>query len=152
MLAMFAVGATLMGTAAAATPAGIPPHEAAPTTARHTEIVRIDKWTIQQSSGAALYQQLCASCHGVDATGDGRAAGFLSVPAPPLDRLRDEGIPREHWTYVLRAPCEDAHHWGPHGDETMPCWRRIFRQALGNDAATTLVSQKLAGYLAAIQK
>ena len=154
-VAMFVVGAALIGLAAVASPVDVTrdrPAESTRTATLQTGVVRVDPWMLHDSSGAALYQQLCASCHGVDATGDGRAARSLSVPAPPLDRLRETGVRREHWTYVLRAPCEDPHHWGPDGAGTMPCWQRIFRQTLGNGAAPTLISQKLVDYLEIVQK
>ena len=37
-----------------------------------------------QASGAKLYAQNCAACHGVDGQGDGPQAGDLPVPPPDL--------------------------------------------------------------------
>ena len=61
------------------------------------------------------------------------------------------GVPREHWTYVIHSPCEDAHHWAAHGTETMPCWRQIFREALNSPNLPMLVSAKLGDYLEGVQ-
>jgi len=117
------------------------------------EVVLVDKWRLLQSDGAQIYDNLCASCHGAEGRGAGRAARSLAVYPPPLDHLAKAGVPEEHWTYVILAPCEDAHHWGPHGAATMPCWQRVFRQALGGtDAGPMLVSAKLSTYLREIQE
>ena len=117
------------------------------------EVVRVDKWLLLQSSGAELYGELCASCHGAEGKGNGPAARSLAVYPPPLDHLEKDGVAESHWTYVVLAPCEDVHHWGPDGTKTMPCWQRIFRQALGGtDAGPMLVSAKLETYLKGIQE
>jgi mono/diheme cytochrome c family protein len=129
------------------------PGATAADTAVRPEVVRVDKWRLLQSDGAQLYQNLCASCHGVEGSGAGPAARSLTVYPPPLIGLAKAGVPEEHWTYVILAPCDDAHHWGPHGDATMPCWQQVFRQALGGtDAGPMLVSAKLRTYLGEIQE
>lgn len=43
------------------------------------------------ASGAALYADYCAVCHGTDATGDGPMAEVLTVPPPDLTRLSAGG-------------------------------------------------------------
>lgn len=121
--------------------------EAAP-----TQVLRVRPGHLLHHDGAQLYQELCASCHGAAATGNGPEARALAVPPPPLTHLRRAGVPRQHWTYVIRAGCEDHHHWAPDGSATMPCWRRVFRQALGNEAAPLLVSTKLVAHLESLQK
>ena len=129
------------------------PSAMAADTAVRPEVVRVDKWRLLQRSGAQLYENLCASCHGEEGSGADPATLGLAVYPPPLNRLAKAGVPEEHWTYVVLAPCEDAHHWGPHGAATMPCWQRVFRQALGGaDAGPMLVSAKLQKYLKEIQE
>ncbi len=49
-------------------------------------------------SGADLYKQLCAGCHGVDAHGVGPTSPYCSVPPTDLTLLKQEkpwNIPRE---------------------------------------------------------
>ena len=134
-------------------PAPAKPSATAGDTAVRPEVARVDQWQLLQRNGAQLYEDLCATCHGADGSGAGLAARSLPVYPPPLNRLAKAGVPEEHWTYVILAPCEDAHHWGPHGAGTMPCWQRVFRQALGGtDAGPMLVSAKLRTYLKEIQE
>lgn len=114
--------------------------------------IRIQPARLLHASGAELYRELCASCHGGDGAGNGPAARALEVPPPALDSLRRAGVPRRHWTYVLEAPCEDSHHRAASGAETMPCWQRHFRHALGNDGSALLVSAKLVDHLDSIQR
>lgn len=119
--------------------------------ASETKVVRIDPWLLLQSSGDELYQHMCASCHGDQGAGGLTVLTPEPIHPPALDHLKQLGIPRDHWVYVLESPCEDAVHKRSHGAETMPCWQRIFRLALGNDAAPILVSNRLASYLDSIQ-
>lgn len=117
-----------------------------------TRPLRIQPWHLLQQDGAGLYGELCASCHGVAGAGNGPEAEALAVPAPALKFLRRSGVPTQHWTYVIQAGCDDHHHWAPDGSATMPCWQRLFRQALGNGAASLMVSVKLVDYLESIQE
>ena len=116
------------------------------------EPIYVDPWQLLQSDGGELFEQMCASCHGKAGAGSGVAARSLSKYPPPLTTLEAAGVPRDHWVYVIESPCDDSHHWGPHQTMTMPCWRRVFREALGNDAAPLLVSVKLVSYLDTIQE
>ena len=47
----------------------------------------------EQLSGMELYQQLCASCHGVSGHGDGPVASLIKIGVPDLTRIaaRDGG-------------------------------------------------------------
>jgi len=113
--------------------------------------LRVESWHLRQNSGAELYQELCASCHGIDGAGNGSASSGLTVPAPALTHLKRAGIPRQHWAYVLSSHCDDRARGAEGTHETMPCWQRIFRQALGNEAAPLLVNKNLVNHLASIQ-
>ncbi len=148
-----AIAAALVASLALAIPPGKATEpQAEGAAAAPARALRVQPWNLLQHDGAELYQEMCASCHGADGAGYGPAARALSVPAPPLTHLKQAGVPRQHWTYVIEAPCEDRHHWTPDGRETMPCWQRIFRQALGNDAGALLVTTKLSNYLESIQQ
>lgn len=147
VIGLAAVVAASLGPAASAGKSADTKADAAP-----AEALRVQPWHLLQHSGAELYQEMCASCHGAEGEGSGPAARSLTVYPPPLNTLDRAGVPQEHWTYVIQAPCEDSHHWGPQGAETMPCWSRVFRQALGNDAAAMLITAKLTNHLQEIQE
>jgi len=114
--------------------------------------LRVRYWDLWQSSGAELYGEMCSSCHDSAAGRGEPATGVRAPSAPALAHLERAGIPREHWTYVLASACEDTHHRAKDGHAAMPCWQRIFREAMGNEAAPMLVNQRLVAYLASIQK
>ncbi|MCA0928986.1 c-type cytochrome [Ruegeria profundi] len=40
--------------------------------------------------GAELYRHFCATCHGIDAAGQGPMAGVLLIPPPDLTKLANE--------------------------------------------------------------
>lgn len=76
------------------------------------------------SDGGELYAQLCASCHGVDATGAGPAAPALAMPVPDLTRLalNNEGeFPTEGVQKSIRGGGEIV----AHGSVEMPVWGKV---------------------------
>jgi len=77
-------------------------------------------------SGAQMYNDYCAACHGLSGKGDGPAIEFLK--APPLDLTmmaqRNGGkFPTAHFETVLRFGTEKH----PHGTSDMPIWGQLFR-------------------------
>ena len=115
-------------------------------------VFRVQTWQLLQSDGADLYEHMCASCHGAVGADRIPVARRGPAAAPPLTQLRAAGVPKQHWAYVIQSPSDDLHHRAYEGSVAMPCWRLIFREALGNDAAPMLVSLKLVDYLETIQK
>lgn len=78
--------------------------------------------------GAALFREYCATCHGVDATGNGPAAGALQKAPPDLTRIsqRNGGtFPRERVKNYISGEA----YLVSHGSREMPIWGPIFRQA-----------------------
>jgi mono/diheme cytochrome c family protein len=75
------------------------------------------------ASGKQTYMQSCASCHGIDARGEGPAAFVLKTPPPDLTRLaRRHGgkFPYEYISDMLRFGTRvvshgssDMHIWDP---------------------------------------
>jgi mono/diheme cytochrome c family protein len=101
-------------------------------------------------SGATLYRQYCASCHGIDGKGHGPARVALRIPAPDLTTLakRHGGkFPSEYVTGVLR--------FGPgvfsHGSAKMPIWGQLFTYYYNSDSARRRV-QNLIDYLSTLQE
>jgi mono/diheme cytochrome c family protein len=105
------------------------------------------------SSGAELYAQNCATCHGVYGEGDGPMAPMLSIPMQDLRYLaaRNGGeFPRDLVIKLIDGRDRRAAHGGE-----MPVWGVEFLQQEGySDVMETLVAQKiaaLADFLASIQ-
>jgi len=103
--------------------------------------------------GSSLYKGYCASCHGIDAKGQGPFALMLKVPPPDLTTLaqRHGGqFPYDYVTNVLR--------FGPeptilHGSAAMPAWGPIFEYYDKNDErAVQQRIKNLTDYLASLQE
>jgi mono/diheme cytochrome c family protein len=101
-------------------------------------------------SGATLYRQYCASCHGIDGKGHGPARVALRIPAPDLTTLakRHGGkFPVEYVASVLQ--------FGPgvfsHGSAKMPIWGQLFDYYYNEDSAKRRV-QNLIDYLSTLQE
>ena len=75
--------------------------------------------------GAELYAEICAVCHGADATGNGPAVPALSTPVPDLTRLalRNGGtFPTEEVQKTIAGEISVA----AHGTSEMPMWGKAF--------------------------
>lgn len=86
-------------------------------------------------SGETLYQQLCASCHGVSGVGDGPVASSLKVKVPDLTRIawRDGGeFPREDVKRSIDGRIERM----AHGPRDMPVWGIRFYDLSNPDRAS----------------
>lgn len=111
---------------------------------------------IQSLSGVDLYQQLCASCHGVEGTGDGPVAPLIKIPVPDLTRVsfRDGGeFPAEDLRLIIDGRSEHR----AHGPRDMPVWGRSLYNSATNDKAlerarTDAVIERLVEYLRSIQR
>jgi mono/diheme cytochrome c family protein len=101
-------------------------------------------------SGAAIFKQYCASCHGADAKGKGPARSALRNPAPDLTTLskRHGGkFPFAYVTGVLRfAPGVPSH-----GSGAMPTWGPLFEYYYNKKSADQRI-QNLCDFLAALQE
>lgn len=77
-------------------------------------------------SGAQMWKDYCAVCHGATGAGDGPAANILESPPADLSLMtkRNNGkFPAEHFASVLRSGIG-----GPaHGTSDMPFWGPLFR-------------------------
>jgi mono/diheme cytochrome c family protein len=77
------------------------------------------------ASGKQTYVQYCASCHGIDARGDGPAASMLKTPPSDLTTLAQRHGGKFPHKYVF-----DALRFGTrfvaHGSSDMPIWGPIF--------------------------
>ena len=104
------------------------------------------------ASGKQSYMHYCASCHGVDARGDGPAAFILKTPPPDLTTLakRHGGkFPYEYVSDVLRFGTRIVSH----GSSDMPIWGPIFGSMDNyNEVAVRKRIKDLSEYLASLQQ
>jgi len=107
-------------------------------------------------SSVDLYQQLCASCHGVEGRGDGPVAPLIKIPVPDLTRLaaRNGG---EFPTERVRLVIDGRSDRRAHGPRDMPVWGwQLYYSRADNDEAerarTQALIDRLVNYLASIQR
>lgn len=107
-------------------------------------------------SGMQLYEQLCASCHGVEARGDGPVAPLIKIGVPDLTRLaaRDGGeFPTEDVRLIIDGRADRR----AHGARDMPVWGwQLYDSSNLNDEAaranTNSMIDRLVSYLQSIQR
>jgi len=111
-----------------------------------------DKVSVIAPSGKQTYMHYCASCHGVDAQGDGPAAFALKTTPPDLTMLakRHGGkFPYEYVSDVLRFGTRIISH----GSSDMPIWGPVFGSMDNYDEVAVRKRIKdLSDYLASLQQ
>jgi len=104
---------------------GQSPQATQPPTNKTLKIVAIEQ--SKPDSGAQMFKDYCASCHGVDGRGDGPAVAFLKTPPPDLRLMaqRNNGkYPALQVKVILTQGPGSTH---AHGDLDMPTWGSLFR-------------------------
>jgi mono/diheme cytochrome c family protein len=105
-----------------------------------------------QTAGSSLFKTYCATCHGVEARGDGPLAGQLRVRPPDLTLFtrRNGSFDREKVRRIVdgRQPVKG------HGGADMPVWGDVFKRAEEGYSEKKPLEriQQLVDYLAAIQR
>jgi mono/diheme cytochrome c family protein len=110
---------------------------------------------VTKLSGMEMYQQLCASCHGVSGRGDGPVASLVKIGVPDLTRIayRDGGeFPAED----VRRTIDGRWDRRAHGARDMPVWGwQLYGGASENDpeerARVDSMIDRLVNYLRSIQ-
>jgi mono/diheme cytochrome c family protein len=95
-----------------------------------------------QDTGARLYFNHCAACHGDDGEGTGPVAASMRVTVPNLRTLaeRNGGVfPADAVTAYVDGRTEKA----AHGDRQMPIWGDVFKGA-AQDATESTVRRRIA--------
>jgi mono/diheme cytochrome c family protein len=110
-------------------------------------------------SGAHMFKEYCAVCHGPGGKGDGPVATALKLPPPDLTTLaqrHDGNFPDDYVSNVLKNGVEKPAHgsgempvWGPIF-ETMNRWRTLCPGM--DETPVTLRITNLTNYLKSIQK
>ncbi len=102
-------------------------------------------------SGAQLFKQYCAVCHGVDLKGHGPLATELKTPPADLTTLaqRHNGkFPEAYVEDILRNGVKTP----AHGDSEMPVWGPLFASIRGTDAQlVNLRIMNLVNYIKSMQ-
>jgi mono/diheme cytochrome c family protein len=88
-------------------------------------------------TGARLYFNHCAACHGDDGEGTGPVAASMRVTVPNLRTLAERNggtFPTE----TVTAYVDGRDMLAPHGDRQMPIWGDVFRGAEQGTAQRTV--------------
>jgi mono/diheme cytochrome c family protein len=110
-------------------------------------------------SGAQMFKEYCAICHGPSGKGDGPVATALKVPPPDLTTLaqrHDGKFPDDYVSNVLKNGVQNPAHgsgempvWGPIFD-TMNRWKALCPGM--EETPVTVRITNLTNYLRSIQK
>jgi cytochrome c1 len=106
-------------------------------------------------SGASMYTNYCAVCHGNNGMGNGPAAKALGISPADLTRLTRQNhgkFPASHVYTVIRG---DSNEPVPHGAKGMPLWGALFVEsstAIPPDAEVHQRISNLTRYVESLQK
>ena len=101
-------------------------------------------------SGAGMFKDYCAVCHGRDAKGHGPAASALKQAPPDLTKLaqrHDDKFPDAYVENVLRNGVKAP----AHGDAEMPVWGPLFESMDLDPFISRVRINSLVSYLKSIQ-
>ena len=115
----------------------------------------VDHRSVAELSGVEMYERLCASCHGVDARGDGPVAPLIKTGVPDLTRIarRNGGA---FPTQQVARTIDGRFDRPAHGPRDMPVWGWNFYQSDQLDDTTErarvdAMIKRLVEYLRSIQ-
>lgn len=106
--------------------------------------------TTNPSSGAKMFKEYCAVCHGKDAKGNGPAASALKQAPPDLTTLaqrHDGKFPDAYVASVLRNGAKAP----AHGDAEMPVWGPLFLSIDQDPNVVTMRIGNLTSYIKSLQ-
>ena len=110
-----------------------------------------DTQLIHSVEGSDLYRAYCASCHGMEAHGNGPAARALKTRVPDLTLInkRNNGsFPAKQVRKIISGEESPASH----GSREMPIWGPIFHQVEADQDWGNVRLDSLTRYLESIQK
>jgi len=120
--------------------------------AQDTTVKKVPIKTSNPTSGAEMYKQYCAVCHGADAKGDGPAASALKVAPPDLTTLakrHDGKFPDDYVANVLRNGAKAP----AHGTAEMPVWGPLFAaMSQGDESQVMMRISNLTRYIKSVQQ
>jgi len=83
------------------------------------------------ASGAEMYAQYCAACHGPSGKGDGPAASYFKTPPADLTTLAKRHGGNYPDTYVTTVLDHGVQEAKAHGSKDMPVWGPLFGSISG---------------------
>jgi len=105
------------------------------------------------ASGRQMFNEYCATCHGLDGKGHGPAAPALKVTPPDLSLLSRNNrgkFPDRHVYSAIRGDVNLT----VHGSKDMPVWGVVFREMNGH-AGNVEASERIANlcrYIESLQQ
>jgi len=127
--------------------------------ARESQIKKTQAKPPSPVSGAQMFKEYCAVCHGPSGKGDGPVATALKVPPPDLTTLvqrHDGKFPDDYVSNVLKNGVQNPAHgsgempvWGPIFD-TMNRWKALCPGM--DETPVTLRITNLTNYLKSVQE
>ena len=118
------------------------------TAATPVKVVIVPAPDVLSVDGAVLYSAHCASCHGPNGRGNGRAARGLKAPATDLTRIADTDPDcLGHTLTVLMSGHQHHHATLAASDIDMPLWSAV----LVDDSLRTLKIFNLARHVESLQ-
>lgn len=116
-----------------------------------TQIKHIPMKSTSAASGAEMYTNYCAVCHGKDGRGNGPATPALKVPATDLTTLAQKNggkYPGLHVTSIIRGEGDLP----AHGNKDMPVWGPLFwHMSQGHEAEVQQRVANLNQYIESLQ-
>lgn len=117
-----------------------------------TKIAKTPAPYTSPASGQEMYKAYCASCHGLDGTGNGPAAPALKSAVPDLTKLTTKNngkFPFDNVVAIIRGDTNSPSH----GSKEMPVWGPVFLAVSEHQPARVHQrTQNLAKYIASMQK
>ncbi|MBZ5504334.1 MAG: cytochrome c [Acidobacteriia bacterium] len=107
---------------------------------------------VHSLKGVDIYRAHCASCHGLDGTGNGPVAPALSTKMPDLTTMtqRSRGVfPLKRITKIVMGDQADIL---AHGSREMPIWGPIFHQVDEDRDYGEVRLHNVVEYLKSLQK
>lgn len=94
-----------------------------------------DSPAFMAAKGRVTFRTYCASCHGVEALGNGNVARFLTVQPADLTRISERyggEFPADRIREIIDGRVEVR----THGSKEMPIWGDVFQDPLSLEGAT----------------
>jgi len=79
--------------------------------------------------GHKLFNQYCATCHGISGKGEGPVAAALKTGPPDLTALQQPG--EKFPFYRVQTKIDGEKEVSAHGTSKMPVWGQVFRRTSG---------------------